>query len=169
MTLADLSEFYSYCTWASEHLLRVSAELTVEEFSQPVAGSYKSIRNTFVHTISAQWGWVDRCGGPPRGRALEAADFPTVTSVQEISSRVNNYTFAFLSSLEDDDLARSVTYSNSAGESRAMPVGELLHHAAIHAVHHRGQIALLLRELDHSPGNFDILFYYAEKRGVVAW
>ncbi len=169
MTVADLSELYAYGAWASAHLLRVTAELSAEEFTQSVAGSYESVRNTFVHTISAQWGWVDRCGGQPRGRALEAPDFPTVTSVREISSKVDDLTVAFLSSLEDDDLARAVTYSNSAGESRFMPIGEMLHHAANHAVHHRGQIALLLRELNRSPGNFDILFYYAEKRGVVAW
>jgi uncharacterized damage-inducible protein DinB len=35
-----------------------------------------------------------------------------------------------------------------------------MHHAAIHGVHHRGQVALLLRALGHVPGNFDILFYY---------
>jgi uncharacterized damage-inducible protein DinB len=27
-------------------------------------------------------------------------------------------------------------------------------------VHHRGQVALLLRLLGYPPGNFDILFYY---------
>jgi uncharacterized damage-inducible protein DinB len=45
--------------------------------------------------------------------------------------------------------------------------GELMQHAAIHGTHHRGQVALLLRLL--GPGNFDMLFYFAEKRGVPAF
>ena len=43
-----------------------------------------------------------------------------------------------------------------------MSLGELMQHAAIHAVQHRGQVALLLKLLGYTPGNFDILFYYAE-------
>jgi uncharacterized damage-inducible protein DinB len=47
-------------------------------------------------------------------------------------------------------------------------VGALLQHAAVHGVHHRGQVALLLRVLGYAPGNFDLLFYYADKRAVSA-
>jgi uncharacterized damage-inducible protein DinB len=47
--------------------------------------------------------------------------------------------------------------------SRVMALGEMLHHAAIHNIHHRGQVTLILRELGHALGNVDILFYYAEK------
>lgn len=50
-----------------------------------------------------------------------------------------------------------------------MLLGELLHHAANHSGHYRDQTALLSRELGHAPGNVDLLFYYAEKRGVSAW
>jgi uncharacterized damage-inducible protein DinB len=49
-----------------------------------------------------------------------------------------------------------------------MRMGQLLHHSTVHGAHHRGQVALLLRVLGHSPGNFDILFYYAAKAGVTA-
>jgi uncharacterized damage-inducible protein DinB len=38
-----------------------------------------------------------------------------------------------------------------------------------HGVHHRGQVALLLRALGFTPGDFDVLFYDAEKGSAVAW
>jgi uncharacterized damage-inducible protein DinB len=44
-----------------------------------------------------------------------------------------------------------------------------MHHAVNHTGHYRAQTALLLRELGRAPGNVDLLFYYAEKRGVEAW
>ena len=50
-----------------------------------------------------------------------------------------------MSRLNDDDLGRVVEYQFGDGEKHSMPLGELRHHAAIHAVRHRGQVALLLR------------------------
>ena len=47
-----------------------------------------------------------------------------------------------------------------------MAIGEILHHAAIHNIHHRGQVTLLMRALGHVPGNVDILFYYADKNAL---
>ena len=61
----------------------VLRQLTTEQFTQPVAGSYGSVRNTLVHTLSAEWGWLDRCGGRARGAALAASDYPTVASLDE--------------------------------------------------------------------------------------
>jgi uncharacterized damage-inducible protein DinB len=40
-----------------------------------------------------------------------------------------------------------------------MARGDLLQHAAIHAAHHRGQIALLVRELGGEPDGFDFVVY----------
>jgi uncharacterized damage-inducible protein DinB len=47
-------------------------------------------------------------------------------------------------------------------------VGGLMQHSAVHAVHHRGQVALLLRTLRYAPGNFDLLVYVGAKRNVPA-
>jgi len=47
-------------------------------------------------------------------------------------------------------------------------LGELLHHATVHGVHHRGQVSLLLRSLGLTPGNVDILLYYGERHGLPA-
>ena len=169
MTVGELRHLFDYSYWANEKLFRVISQLTPEEFTRPVAGSYGSVRNTLVHVLSTEWGWLDRCGGPERGPRLEAEDYPTVESLKEDRDRVETYMHGFLNKLEDQDLDRDAEYRGAGGAKRSMPVGELLHHAANHAVHHRGQVALLLRELGHAPGNVDLLFYYAEKRGVPAW
>ena len=169
MTVNDLEILYDYGYWANKKLFRVIAQLTPEEFTQPVAGSFGSIRNTLVHILSAEWGWASRCGGPARPARLDPDDYPTAESLIETWNNVEVSVRAFLSTLKDEDLARHAEYRGGGAEQRSMPLGELMQHAANHGVHHRGQVALLLRTLGYTPGNFDLLFYYAEKRGVRAW
>jgi uncharacterized damage-inducible protein DinB len=169
MTVKDLEVLYDYGYWANRKLFDVISQLPPEQFIEAVAGINGSIRNTLVHVLSVEAGWLDRCGGPKRGPRLNPADFPTVESLVRASNRVEGHVREFLGTLTDDDLTRDAEYVNDRAEKRSMPLGELLQHAANHGVHHRGQVALLLRLLGHTPGDFDILFYHADKRGIPAW
>jgi len=158
----DLRELYDYYYWANGKLIDVVAQLTPEQFTQTVGGSYGSVRNTLVHILSAEWGWLDRCGGAKRGPALVATDYPTLAVLVDRWRQVESYVREFLSTLTDEDLGRIVEFSFGSGQKHGIALGNLLHHAAIHGIHHRGQVALLLRELGHTPGNFDILMYYVQ-------
>ena len=169
MTIKDLEILYDYGYWANRRLFEVIAQLTPEQFTRPVAGGHGSIRNTMVHVLSAEAGWLDRCGGPKRGPRLNPDDFPTIESVIQAWNKVEASMREFLASLKEEDLTRNIEYATERSQKVSMPMGELLQHGANHGVHHRGQVALLLRLLGHAPGNFDILFYFAEKRGVIAW
>jgi uncharacterized damage-inducible protein DinB len=168
MTVKDLERVYDYGYWANRKLFQVASQLTPEQFTQTVAGSYGSIRNTLVHILSAEWGWLDRCGGPERGPALKPDTYPTLASLVDTWSTVEAHVREFLSKLKDDDLDRTVEFTNPRGEKHLMVLGALMQHAANHGVHHRGQVALLLRSLGYTPGNFDILFYDIGKLSVLA-
>lgn len=169
MTVKDLEVLYDYGYWANGKLFHVISELTPEQFTRPVGGSYGSIRNTLVHLLSAEWGWLSRCGGPERGQRLNPVDYPDVESLIETWSKVEGCVREFLSGLKYEDLARNVEYTNDRGEKRSMPLGDLMQHAANHGVHHRGQVALLLRLLGCAPGYLDMIVYFSDKRGVPAW
>jgi len=166
MTVKDLQVLYDYGWWANQQLFQVIAQLTPEEFTHEVAGSYGSVRNTMAHALSAEWGWLDRCGGRERGPRLDPDDYPTAESLVKAWHTVEGYVREFLCELKDEDLARDIEFTMGGPETHSMRLGELLQHAANHGVHHRGQVALLLRMLGHAPGYFDLLIYYAEKRGA---
>jgi uncharacterized damage-inducible protein DinB len=169
MTIKDIETLYDYGYWANRKLMEPLGRLTGEEFTEKICGSYGSIRTTLVHIISAEWGWMARCGGPERGPRLKPEDFPTLQSVTDTQNKVEHHVRTFLSTLEDEDLRRAVRYANESGEKRSLLIEEMMLHAANHSTHHRAQVCLMLRELGHSPGNIDLLFYYGEVHGRPVW
>jgi uncharacterized damage-inducible protein DinB len=76
-----------------------------------------------------------------------------------LPATVEGYMRAFIATLQDNDLRRNIDFTLGAGPTHSIPLGELLHHGVVHAVHHRGQVALMLRMLGVTPGNFDLLFF----------
>jgi len=162
MRVEDLGRLYDYNYWANRHLFGALQALTPEQFTQSVAGSYGSIRNTLVHILSAEWGWLDRCGGPPRGDRLDPERYPTLESVVAEWARVEGYVREFLAGLDDADLSREIEFALGGGPGHVAQMGELLQQPVFHAVHHRGQVAMLVRMLGVTPGNFDFVLYALE-------
>ena len=166
MRVSDLERLYDYSYWANRKLFAVVTQLTPEQFTRSVAGSYESIRNTLVHALSAEWGWLERSGGPPRGAKLDPANYATPASLVEGWSRVEGYMREFMSKLDDEKLTRDVEFAIGSGPKQSLPIGDLLQHGVVHGIHHRAQVALLLRVLGYTPGNFDMLFYFGNGHRV---
>jgi uncharacterized damage-inducible protein DinB len=163
MTVRELERLYDYGYWANRRLLAAVAQLTVAQFTQEVAGSYGSVRNTLVHILSAEWGWLDRCGGLPRGSALKPEDYPTPESLVARWAMVEQSVREFLATLTDADLERKIEFRlPGRDQAQVRRLGDLMQHGANHGVHHRGQVALLLRALGQIPGNVDMLIYDAD-------
>jgi uncharacterized damage-inducible protein DinB len=147
MTVKDLQELSDYSWWANHNLLNVISQLPMEEFTRTIGGSYGSIRNTMVHLVSAEWGWLSRCSRSERGPALVPSDYPPCESLLTTWKKIEVLVRHLLSKLRDEDLGRVVDSTVSSSRPQSMWIGQLLHHTMVHGIHHRSQVALMLRML----------------------
>lgn len=66
--------------------------------------------------------------------------------------------------VQEDDLATVLTYATLQGESTTLPLGHTMLQVVNHGTQHRSEVALLLTELGHSPGDLDLHVFVLEQK-----
>ena len=167
MMTRDMIRFlYGYNSWANERILDICAKLTQQEFLRGEGSSTTntSIRDTLVHTMGAQEIWLARWGGVSPTRMLDPKDFGTPALVREYWEQIEAHTRAYVDRSQEDVLQATMHYTNTRGEPFSYPRWMTMVHQVNHATQHRSEIAHLLTQARHSPGNLDVLVYMDEKK-----
>jgi uncharacterized damage-inducible protein DinB len=154
-----IRSLYRYNAWANERILDTSARLTRTQLLEGGGASFDSIRDTLVHTMSAQWVYLERWQGRSPRAYFDAADFPDLAAIRARWEEVERDTRAFVAGLGDADLARVVEYTNMQGERWAYPLWQQMIHQVNHATQHRSEAAVMLTKLGCSPGWLDLLYF----------
>jgi uncharacterized damage-inducible protein DinB len=160
--IEGIRDLYAYSAWANVRILATAKQLTPEQFTADTDGC-GSIRDTLVHTASAQWLWLERWRGTAPRELWDPMEFPDVATLRTRWDEVEVATSAYIASLRESDLARLVSYVNFQGETWAYPLWQQLLHQVNHATQHRSETALLLTRLGYSPGWLDLLVYVDEQ------
>ena len=58
MTKDDIQLLYEYDRWANNRVFEAVSTLGAEEFTRDLGGSFRSVRDTLVHIIGCEWGWL---------------------------------------------------------------------------------------------------------------
>jgi uncharacterized damage-inducible protein DinB len=157
MRLANFLQLYDYTEWANDRVLNAVAELTDEQFTQIVGGSFPSLRETVAHLVVVEWVWLARWKGtsPGGGPAWMHAD--TLAPFRDALRAVEAERAEFLAGLTDDDLERPIRYTSLSGNSGENPLGVLMQHVANHSTFHRGQVVSMIRQVGGVPPASDFL------------
>jgi uncharacterized damage-inducible protein DinB len=161
-----IRSLYRYSDWANQRILDTSARLTPEQLLGGGGASFDSVRDTLVHTMSAQWLYLERWHGRSPRTMFDPAEFPDVAAIRARWERVEHDTRAFVAELSDADLARTVEYTNTKGERWAYPLWQQMIHQVNHATQHRSEAAVMLTALGHSPGLLDLLYFVDVEAGA---
>ena len=172
MTIHDLQILFEYDRWANNRVLRAASPLKVEEFARDLGGSLRSVRDTLLHIIGAEWAWLTywREEFPsaaflnelwPRADALFASSvFPEFGAMQLQWAEVEREQIEFVNGLSDESLQRMLPVLETQ-----ISLGHLMQHLANHSSYHRGQIALMMRQLGAVPLATDFALFLMEGRG----
>ncbi len=160
MNISDLQLLFDYNYWANRLMLTTAAELTPEQFTQPNAFSFGSLRGTLIHTLDSEHMWRHLCqyGIIVSPRLTNLEPFPTLESIADYWTNEEAEMRAYLNSLTDSDVEVILRYE-ADGNLRERVLWHCLWHVVNHGMQHRSECAQMLTEFGHSPGAIDFTHY----------
>jgi uncharacterized damage-inducible protein DinB len=116
-----------------------------------------SIRKTLNHILHA----IQILTARARGESPDMATFTDIEDVAELESAMTQAHADLLSAIGTLDHQRLVAFPRGPKGPWETPAGELFLQAILHGQHHRGQIALRMREHDVKPPMTDYIIWCA--------
>lgn len=141
------------------------ASLTAVPAEKRETPEFRRAVELLAHVIGARWLWLERVGGTTERplkmftKDLPAADLPA--RLGEMEGAWGRY----LERLTGDELARSVEWGPADGPRFTNSVEEILTQLFGHSTYHRGQIALLLRQIGCQPPATEFIYFARRPAG----
>jgi len=173
MTKDDIQLLYEFDRWANKSALQAAATLTPEQFTRDLGGSFRSVRDTLAHIIGSEWAWLTYWNEPsptpaffedlwPREDALfNPNKFADHAAVQSKWAEIETDQLDFVNRQTNESLQRLLPVRGTK-----ISLAHLMQHLANHSTYHRGQIALMLRQLDAKPQATDFAMFLMERRAT---
>jgi len=169
MTKDDIALLYQYDRWANNRVLEACSPISTEQFTRDLGGSFCSVRDTFVHIMAGEWGWIQYWRAPSPDAAFVAEMmarrkvlfdpnmYPDLAAVRQKWVEVEREQLEFIQLVSDERLQQLIPVRTAE-----MKLIYLMQHVANHSTYHRGQIALMMRQLGAVPQATDFHVFMME-------
>ena len=171
MTKDDIHLLFEYDRWANNRVFQAAGGLSVEQFTRDLGGSFRSVRDTLLHIIGGEWGWLNYWKEPSHSAAFLAdlwdrhdalfkpSAFPDVDAVRLKWAEIEKEQNAFVNRLTDEALRKMLPCRKTE-----VSLAHLMQHLANHSTYHRSQVAVMMRQLGAKPAATDFHVFLAEGR-----
>jgi uncharacterized damage-inducible protein DinB len=175
MNTDDIQLLFEYDRWANKCALQAASTLSAEQFTRDLGGSFKSVRDTLVHIVSGEWGWLTILKEPALTSAFvtelwdrievtfDPKAYSDVAAVRAKWGEVEREQIDFVSGVTDESLARMLPIRTTH-----LKLAHLMQHMANHSTYHRGQVSMMMRQLGGKPVATDFARFLLVGRETVA-
>jgi uncharacterized damage-inducible protein DinB len=169
MTNKDaLRRLFEYTSWADHRVLRAAARLSVDDFRADRGASHGGVRGTLVHTLGAQWIWLERFKGVSPTQGWDEGEFPDIVALSERWRAIEAHRDAWFRGLRLEAVSKRITYRSLKGDPFSAPLWQLVQHVVNHSTFHRGQVVAMLRQLGLTPPATDMVLWDRETKARAA-
>jgi len=171
MNKDDIQLLYEYDRWANNRVLQAVSGLSDEQFTRDLGGSFRSVRDTLLHIIGGEWGWLTYWKEPSPSAAFIAdlrkrretlfhsEAFPNAAAVQRKLAEVEKEQSEFVNGVTNESLGKMLPFRTAQAS-----LAHLMQHMANHSTYHRGQVAVMMRQLGAKPLATDFHVFLVEGR-----
>lgn len=146
-----------YNTLANRKLYEVCSQLSDVERKRIRPAFFKSIHGTLNHIMVGDRIWMGRFEGKQKPSTnLDAIVYDDFDELREARVLEDERIEAFISSLHQDFVTKTISYVNNQGNLYTDPVDLLLAHFFNHQTHHRGQLHDMLTQTEIIPPVLDM-------------
>jgi uncharacterized damage-inducible protein DinB len=169
MNKEEIQLLFEYDRWANGRALQAAATLSPEEFTRDLGGSFRSVRDTLVHIVAGEWGWLTYWKATSHSDAfltnlwdsvgtMFCPDvFPDIEKVRAKWKEIEKEQIAFVNSVTDETLRKAFPVRMTQ-----LSLTQLMQHMANHSTYHRGQVSLMMRQLKAEPLPTDFALFLLE-------
>ena len=156
-----IRHLYAYNEWANVHLLDVAGELDEKQLGGAQGASFESILGNMAHLAAAQINWLERWqGGVNKRSTVEMGEsMKSLADLRDVFAGSHADLLGYVRGLAEVDVEGELAYRDSRGAEAVRPLWQLMTHVANHGTFHRGEGAMALTALGHSPGDLDFLYW----------
>ena len=152
-----IADFFKFNLWANLRVLDACAGIDDAQLDATVRGTFGSVRETLVHIVAAEEGYVQRFTGQRLEPALHKDD--PFQGFDELRRRVRQSGEGLIAIAEQFDAAQ-VLHLSYQGQLYDVPAIFVLIQAINHATDHRSQVATVLSQQDVTQPELDGWSYY---------
>jgi uncharacterized damage-inducible protein DinB len=149
-----LAELYEYAAWANTRLLELAERLPDADLRRRFTQGALPVLDNFVHLMSADRRWLARWKQEPLPPGLTIADVPSIAAARRAYTELAAARRDYIAALDDASLGAPISWQDGA-ETRTLARWQGIMQCANHGTQHRSEIAAMLTDCGHSPGDLD--------------